>query len=700
MIAYLLSILGILLVVFGLITTPKIWDPLIHVSSDGIFNIYSILLISLILILGASKSLKKSICNTVLILATLLLIVFGAFWALLSVILFLASSVLIGMQILQILKIKTPIWELQFLLGAGFLGTLVGLIAHLPINYSGVYFIALCSPIIICNKSLVICLFEKIKLKVDDILYKKVSLEICFNAIYGSISGAFFILFLLIGLMPELGYDSLVTHLFIPVQVAARHFWGFDIQLYVWAVMPALGDWIFTLVYLLGGETACRLVCVLFLVIVCLILRRMVIWLGAKEVGIMPILAIFLSTPIIFTLVSSLYVDIIWAAFVLMATFVLFEKRDDEDPYSMLGVAGLLIGFSLAAKAATYTFLPGLIIVWFIRNRHFILPIYHHKYKIFQGVFLALSFGCIPYITAYLISGNPVFPLFNAVFKSPFFWNKSNFTNDNYISGFSWDILYQITFNTSKFIEARAGTAGFEWLILFVPCLLILFYKKNKNARDLFIVGLLGFFITFYFQSYLRYCLPSIIVFLSLLGAGLSLGIGQRKYTHVYWNCVAMAVILLNTLFINAGNQFYWDFPLRTIKDNASKVEYLYERLPNRNLVQIINLLNIKNSAVAIFAEPLNAGIEADVFYPNWYNTQFATAITGTKIPDDMQMLFKKNKIEFVIVDNNWNGNNGLQGAAGDIHAAWWVKDKKELIRQMGKKILDYGSFSVYQVER
>ena len=70
--------------------------------------------------------------------------------------------------------------------------------------------------------------------------------------------------------MPEIGHDALATHLFIPAYIQEYLRWDFNVNYYVWAVGPKLGDWIITIPYLLGGETAVRLFNISTIFIICL----------------------------------------------------------------------------------------------------------------------------------------------------------------------------------------------------------------------------------------------------------------------------------------------------------------------------------------------------------------------------------------------------------------------------------------------
>jgi len=150
--------------------------------------------------------------------------------------------------------------------------------------------------------------------------------------------------------MPELGHDALAIHLFIPSHVASRHSWDFNVQLYIWAVMPTLGDWIYCIAYSLGGETAARLLNVGFLLVLCRLIRELILWAGGTAAGVRWAILFALTTPLTFIASSSLFIELIWSAFVVAGTLEACRIATEPNGRHLL-LAGLLLGFAASAKA-------------------------------------------------------------------------------------------------------------------------------------------------------------------------------------------------------------------------------------------------------------------------------------------------------------------------------------------------------------
>ena len=122
--------------------------------------------------------------------------------------------------------------------------------------------------------------------------------------------------------------------------------------------------------------------------------------------------------------------------------------------------AGILLGCALSTKMISGSAFPALLIVMFWNFRNW------HKKELYRILIFSLSIliilGCIPYIRAYLIAGNPVFPFFNQIFKSSYY-QIVNFNNSLYNSGSSWDMIYRMTFDSGHYLESTAGAPGFRF---------------------------------------------------------------------------------------------------------------------------------------------------------------------------------------------------------------------------------------------
>lgn len=674
-------IAGFVLTVIGLkkLSWPQ---SLVWSDTNTLLGFFGFLVIAAIFVSLLAWKLQRNTGLAVLLVAVFMAVVFGAVWPLLVTLWFAVASLLFGHWFLEKLKIKSDNGLDAFLVGASVYGAAVGLLAHYPVNYLGVYGAALALPLSLGWSAMAEqgrSLFTQLtKTKQDTFSVNWLDVAI----------GVVALVYLVVALMPELGFDSLAMHLFIPAHLAQRHQWGFDASNYVWAVMPMLGDWIFSMGYMLAGETAARLINVGFIFILGWLIRDMVLWAGGTLVGARWAILIFLSTPLTFTEGSSLYIESIWASFAVAGALALLRACSTSGkPRFEIPVAGLLLGAALAAKAVTFTILPVLLLLLVWRYKSWYKATGLQFVMLGLGLFLAI--GVIPYATAWWLTGNPVFPLFNKIFQSPYFLIAENFNNQIYNSGFTWDVLYRVTFKSGKYLEAYAGASGFQWLLLFITTAVALIIGGHRKAVALLLVGILPMAMAFHSQSYLRYVFPSWIILTACIGVALSTALSAESFMRKSWTTVAIFTVALNLLFINTGNAFYQDFPLKSIFDQSSRDKYLLARLPIRNAVELVNRLNTEKAPVAIFADPLTAGLSGDALYTNWYNIAFQKEISSIKTEQDIVNIFSKRNVNFLILDSNWNGVNCCGGGA----------EKQALIEKVSDLIAEYGSLSVRKLK-
>jgi 4-amino-4-deoxy-L-arabinose transferase-like glycosyltransferase len=596
----------------------------------------------------------------------------GTIWPLLVTIWFSFASYVLGRTILVLLKIdkeKLPNITAA-LVGAGTYGTAVGLLAHFPINYPGLYGFALAVPVVLgwrsvyeAVRSLGQYCTEPSEAKWHDLAIALVAL------VHFSVA-----------LMPEVGHDALAMHLFIPGHLATRHEWGYDVTTYVWAVMPMMSDWLFSIGYMLAGETAARLINVGFIFVLSWLVRDLVMWAGGSAIGARWAVLLFLTTPLTFTESSSLFIESVWATFIVagsLSVFKLLQRNNDQSAH--LPVAGFLLGGALAAKAVTFTILPVLLLLLVLRYRTW----GQRKLigAIALGLVLFIAVGGIPYATAWHLTGNPVFPFFNQIFKSPF-WSAVAFEAPAVFGkGLTWDVIYQATFHTERFLESKPGAPGFQWLLLFIPALPILLFARQHKGVILFVVAGLSIALTFQSTAYLRYVFPSFAWVAAGIGVALSAVHTEAAFTRRVLSIVGWTVVFLNLVFFKSGT-YYGDLSLQPLMSQSGREIYLNNRLPIRNAIELVNQLNVGRAPVAVFSSPLTAGLNSNGLYPNWYNHQFQAKVTEATTSDHVAQLLMDKGVDYVILDSNW-------GAA----------DKRKVIEGATEKITEQGSITVRKLK-
>lgn len=666
------SIMGVILTVWGLANLA--WPSVLPWAGVKGFASYLIFTgACFALAFGFSVWGKRNPYLIGIVIALCLALFANALWSLFVVIWLSIASIIFGRRFLLLIKIQIPNdWLTSFLVGLSVYGTVVGILAHYPVNYPGVYCALLTLPMLVYWKDLHFYFreFSSLIAKHSQPQFSS-KLDIAITVVaLGHFVTAF---------MPELGHDALAFHLFVPAQMASIHQWGFDVSKYVWASMPMLGDWIFTIVYMIGDETASRLINFEFVLIIGLLVRHIVLWAGGSIQGARWAVLIFLSTPLTYTLSSTLYIDSFLSALLISGVLAFLRQFEISDkPANWLALASILLGFALATKSTTFMVFPAL----FLIALFYVKTLFKAK-SLTDWIKAATLFsvaGLIPYGTAWFLTGNPVFPFFNGLFQSRYY-APMNFENVLYEKGLTWDVLYQVTFNSGRYLEASAGAAGFQWLLLFLPAVVLLLMTRQRKGLLILTVGLLFIFTTFQFTSYLRYAFPAVIFLVTSIGIGFNYfnTVESRKIT-LSWFSILTITVGLNLLFLTSGTWLYRTFPIMSVWNKSQRQAHIQESLPIRNAVDLVNQINSKKSPVVVFAHPLVAGLQSDALYFNWYNPTFFEQMTKADTPDAINDILKIYGVNYVIIDLNMKYTFA------------------EHLGKLTRKVAEYGSINVLQV--
>lgn len=346
---------------------------------------------------------------------------------------------------------------------------------------------------------------------------------------------------------PLVSADDMATHLKMAHELYGRGQASFDYRLNVWAVAPYAVDLLHSIPFVAsGGEARAMNVLQLLLyansmVLLFTLLRR------TASFGIASLVtATYASVPYVHTMNSVMQTELLSVNLVLASLHVLLVLRATArvPDWRQAGAFAVLLGFFAALKLTNLFFVAGFGLL--------LLQRYHLAWGAFgrQLPFLVLAFlavGAQSYTYAFAATGSPLFPLFNAWFKSPYFDTAANFTNPIWQGHVTWDMLYRMAIHTSTFTEERPGTAGFQLLVLVPSILLVSLVSWRQRGYALFaaVVFLAGVVPA---QQYLRYFLP---VFPIL--AWLSLGLFEQPLGRFCRGVVVVAsgtVILANLYFL------------------------------------------------------------------------------------------------------------------------------------------------------
>lgn len=597
------------------------------------------------IIFGASRAMNLPAIWVVAAIASVVAVISNAIWPLLVVALMGVSSLLLGGLFLRTVGVPSYSRLEGLMVGIGLYGTAVGFAAHFPVNYPGIYLGILVLSVLACipeAKKYWMEFKAAIQTKRDNDLRLEAS-------ILDASIGSFALVYFLVALMPEVGHDALATHLFIPAHMALRHQWGFDVNSYVWAVMPALVDWIYSLAFLLGGESSTRLTNFGFLLVVAWLVKDLALWAGATSRGCRWAVLLSLCMPLTLTESSSLFVELPWAAFILATTFAFLRVYGtSEKAEANIAIGGILLGLSAASKAVTLPLGPALALPLLLNARHWANA--KSIFGIGKGMGFFVLFGIVPYATAWHVAKNPVFPFFNEIFQSPH-WPPTNFVSSRFQEGIGWDAPYRVIFDAGKYLEAFPGAGGAQWLLLLVPAVIWLYSRKNWWALLLILIGTMGVSLVFLQTSYLRYVFPVLVILCAGIGVAFNEEKGGLRFGFLTAGCGA---VIFNAIMLHSGSPWYSSLPIHVLFSDTARSNYLQTRLPVRKAVDLVNQLNVEGTPVAFFSHPMAAGLKADALYANWYNHKFQNEIMSAKTQGEIAAIFTGRDVTYLVVDNSW----------------------------------------------
>ena len=437
----------------------------------------------------------------------------------------------------------------------------------------------------------------------------------------------------LIVLKPEISADGLAMHMVIPARIAAAHRWPFDPSEFAWALMPMGGDWVWTIGWMTGGEAGARLMNLLLL--------GLIAWLAARRVadalGTWPaamLTGAFLSTPLVQHVTGSLFVENATALWLTAAALVLAETRLGSGRSRL--AFGLLAGMAAATKFGALAFLAPLLAgaVWIAGWR-----------RTAAALWSALPVGLFPYANAWLRAGNPIFPFFNAVFRSPYY-EAANFRDTRFETPLNWTTLYDLTFHSRRFIEGQNGAAGFLLPALVIVCVLAWRPGWPRERTVLLAAALAGDALSFAGQSNLRYLYPM----LPLLALAARDALGEAsslKSGRVLAGAAFALLLLLHLRLLPAAGYYHADFWTPGWM-GPQREAYLREHAPERLLVEWLNRHAPASRAAWLDGNAIG-DFQGRPFTATWHSPFFWRTLREARDPGALERVLREYRIDFVL---------------------------------------------------
>jgi hypothetical protein len=447
-------------------------------------------------------------------------------------------------------------------------------------------------------------------------------------------------------LKPEVSHDGLAMHMVIASRLAAHSVFPFDVQEFVWAVMPMGGDWAFAGVYMLGGEYAAHLLNLCFLLMVAgLVFVASRRWLSM--VGALLLAALFVTTPLTQLVTGGLFVENVWAAFATAAVLSLWKYHATHRPAYFV-LVGVFLGCSMQVKYGSWALLPVALSLAVVEWKRAKQAGRTSLAALLTLPALLILFGTPPYLNAFVKTGNPIYPFLNNIFQSPLYDTSSAYRDTRWPPELQWNTPYNLTFRSDKYLEGQAGSFGFQYL-LFLPLSIPLFFRRRSYLAGIALaIGLTYCTLTCLYVTYLRYLYPVLPLFMIVI-AWVAAEVRLRDI-RLYKTLGGLAVVLifLNGYFIPASGWAHRDLYLNPF-NQAEVSRYIEIGAPQRPLVDHLNT-ELPGAKVAFLTDNAQiAPLEAAVVAGSWHFPVFSKRLREARSAEDLHALMEELSIEYYV---------------------------------------------------
>lgn len=412
-------------------------------------------------------------------------------------------------------------------------------------------------------------------------------------------------------ILPTTQPDDLAYHLGLPWQLAEFGHYRFDVAGQVWSVAPWAADVLHGIVQLLAGGEARGALNLLWLLLALRLMWLLLAGLGVGESWRWLGVALVAVQPMTHSLVQSMQTELPAMAVVLALALLVVEAARGAPERTVRPIA-VIAGLALALKVSTIALL-GPLALWFLVVAR-PLP----WAAMLRSVPWVLVVGGSSYLYAWILAGNPVLPLFNDVFESPFF-PPHRFEDTQFRGLLSWNVPWLLVADASRFNQGLDGAPGVHWLLLAGP--LLFGALAHRDLRPWLAIGLATTVPLFVEMQYLRYIHPGMMLLL------VPMVVAASRSGFAPWRWAAWAAILANLALLGHGIWTVREGTLGWVARHGGDFRDAYvaaaapERLANRFLREQgpgVRALHVLPQGAPI------AELPARAFAPTWYDPETA----------------------------------------------------------------------------
>jgi hypothetical protein len=584
-----------------------------------------------------------------LLLVVLSLLVFGVgLSAFVAVLLWMVSSWSLGVFVLERLY-RTKDLELISITESTVLGSAIwlsvwGAMLHFYVNYQAIH-IALCllSILLISSRITEIQQYLFFRIKLSSGWIETIPFWLwCVGLVVVS-------WVLRWSSFPSMGYDDHANHLRMWTELLTTHRYSFDITSQIWTASPFSVNLLHAGLSLMAGSDA-RSAMNLGLAILLLSLVAAVLRTWKLSASIQWLLVVLMaSTPMLGNLLLHLQTELLLAVIALAGMLLVIEAKGGWRGQRVIGVlscAALCASIKLPGAVLGITLLAALTVCWWSEREATMLTCQMLRWPALI-LLIPLSFLAFhAYAQAWMLTGNPFFPLYNAVFRSPFY-DPINFSDSRWIHGFSFTSYLRLFFNTSEFFESGNYIAGWQNLIMLPMAMIVFLFLGTPSRHGLILIPIFGFgLVMFSATQYLRYLFPVMplgVVFLGILF------VQEKSVLRKIASLLAIGCITANLIFFTRVS-WMMNSPASIAFNRDGKETLISLYAPVGLLTDRVNQLAPGSRVLYPPSTPYGATLHGSPLYLNWYQPFRDKAFGLLNDDDDLRDFLLKEKVDFAIL--------------------------------------------------
>lgn len=476
------------------------------------------------------------------------------------------------------------------------------------------------------------------------------------------VSKYFFLLALLLLIFavvhPSFDGDAATMHMRIGREMLIKGFWNYPFIENACSVMPLAPQFNFSAMFLAGGVEAVKVEAVVqFLMILVFIITGG----GSKASPIgLSLSSVFCLTPMFVREISSLFIDLTLCGFVV-ASAVLAASAIRRKSIELTALSMLCAGGAMASKNFGLILIPILCLV-LCYNCNFFKDIdLKRKVRLSFIVGAAIILALFFYTISWIKTGNPVFPFYNALFKSSY-WDPFNWIDcrwPTHLNWSSWKLPWAMTFSSSQFEESANGSMGLLLLVLILSGISLITIKARTVSRIIplliGIVYLLGVGLQI---QYLRYLLPGFLL------SAVSLSFYLRFFFYRIQQqllCVTLGALFIANLvalpagkFFNGILQISFNSRISALHNGKPSLNFIEESLNGHQYVaEIVNATARDQPTILMLGCSYGAYFNGKTIYTNWLNRSWTTIESQLLDPIKFVNYLSSNHISYVVIDES-----------------------------------------------